>query len=594
MKQILVKYSKEQAFDELFKDVILAAGEENVKHVLFHIYSATSEEQPLKELSVLLKERFPEAEVAGTVSAGEICDAKLMTPGILVSAMFFEKADIRVVKYKEVKGNETAVGKQICDEAAGIDDIKAIELIMTGTEFRTRLIFEELSKCKEDVQIFGGYAGGHSMDHGEHYIFDENGLTNNKIFAIFYAGKEFHIDVDKSVGWQRLGHHFTVTKADESRMIEINNRPAVEVYEKYLQIDRNDNFAENTFEFPLIASVQEDELLRHTIAVEEDGTLDLAGYVTEGMHIYLCFGNPSLIVSKVNERIEQVRRFRPEAILLYSCSVRKSFWEDFVDMEMLPFGELATTAGFHTWGEVKRNPVTRNVLEYNITLLSIAMREGEPRGEMHPPLRINDSVLRGQASLIKRLSTLVAATTTELQNAYNDLEKMNAQLSYLSRYDALTGIYNRRKIESVVEKRVEETAEKGTRISLFMIDIDYFKNVNDTYGHAVGDSVLVELSKIFKDAFQKFPGGNVGRWGGEEFFALIPNCGNAEAVKFAEDLRKQVEAYSFKGIKGPLTISIGLVTATGQEDRKALFKEVDDCLYFAKQNGRNQVSSLTN
>ena len=589
MKQLLIQYTTETELYEQLKELKKEWETGGYTRLLFHVFSATSEEAPLQKLAVQLKNEFPDSDVVGAVSAGEICNARLMKPGILISALFFTCTDVRVVKYEDVKGHEAERGKTICDTVNGQDDIKAVELIMTGTECNTRVIFEEISRCKSGVQVFGGYAGGHSMEVGEHFIFDENGLTDNKIFAVYYSGKDFHIDVDKSVGWQRLGHHFTVTKADESRMIELDNRPAVEVYEKYLQIDRNDHFAENTFEFPLIAAVEEDELLRHTITVEPDGTLDLAGYVTEGMKIYLCFGNPSLIVNRVNERIDEVRKFRPQAILLYSCSVRKSFWEDFVDMEMLPFEQLATTAGFHTWGEVKRNPITGNVLEYNITLLSIAMREGDAPETEIPPLRIDDSVLKGQASLIKRLTTLVSATTTELQNAYKNLETMNDRLSYLSDYDAMTGIFNRRKIEAVIEQTLTEAAADGRKVGLMMFDIDLFKAVNDTYGHGRGDSVLIEMARIFRETICSVPGGHLGRWGGEEFFAVIPGYDRDETYAFAEELRKRVEAHKFEGVKETLTISIGVITATGTEDRKMLYKNVDDCLYFAKQNGRNKV-----
>lgn len=589
MKQLLVRYDPKQDLSALLEPVTREWGNGSYGKLLIHIYSAFSEEALLTELCTGLKKILPEAMIVGAVSAGEICHAKMMEPGILISAMLFETTDVRVVKYSGVKGAETEVGRTICRKISDIPMIKAVELIMTGTEFNTRLIFEELSLCKEGVQIFGGYAGGHSMDVGEHFIFDENGLTDDKIFAIFYAGADFHIDVDKTVGWQQLGHHFTVTKADENRMIEINNRPAVEVYEKYLQIDRNGNFAEETFEFPLIAKVEDDELLRHTITVEEDGTLDLAGYVTEGMKIYLCFGNPSLIVSLVNDRLKQVRAFKPQAILLYSCSVRKSFWESFVDMEMLPFEKLAVTAGFHTWGEVKRNPTCGSVLEYNITLLSIAMREGDPPEEEYPEARIDDTVLKGQASLIKRLTTLVAATTTELQNAYNNLEAMNQRLSYMSQYDALTGIYNRRKLEEVVEENLSRAGREGGKVSLLMFDIDLFKNVNDTYGHAVGDTVLMEMSRIFREEICGVPEGHVGRWGGEEFFAVVPNYDAPRALALAETIREKVAACHFTGVLGPLTVSIGVITADGTEERMVLYKRVDDCLYHAKQNGRNRV-----
>ena len=125
------------------------------------------------------------------------------------------------------------------------------------------------------------------------------------------------------------------------------------------------------------------------------------------MKIYRCYGAPAEIVKKVDARLIEVCEFCPEAILLYSCSVRKSFWEDFVNVEMIPFQQIAETAGFYTWGEVNRDRKNGNVLEYNITLMSIAMREGPAKTKTKKHVHVDDSVLKGQASLIRRLTKLV-------------------------------------------------------------------------------------------------------------------------------------------------------------------------------------------
>ncbi|MBR4537852.1 MAG: diguanylate cyclase [Clostridia bacterium] len=77
------------------------------------------------------------------------------------------------------------------------------------------------------------------------------------------------------------------------------------------------------------------------------------GFVKEGMNIHLTYGDPTNIIGIVNERLEAMRKFKPQVILLYSCVVRKTFWEDFVDMEMKPFAKLCSTCGFHTWGGEK-------------------------------------------------------------------------------------------------------------------------------------------------------------------------------------------------------------------------------------------------
>lgn len=259
--------------------------------------------------------------------------------------------------------------------------------------------------------------------------------------------------MDKTVGWEALGFPFKVTKAAGNHLIELNGRPAAEVYEKFLQIDRKvHNNAEESFEFPLLGRQNGDDRLRSTVHIEEDGSVFLHGFVTNGMDIYLSYGNPSNIVEKANERLEALRRFKPQAILLYSCVVRKTFWEDFVDMEMIPFQKIAPSAGFHTWGEIMRVPETGELAEHNITLLSIAMREGEAPAQDLPVIRVDDSVLKGQASLLKRLTKLVYATMEELQKAHNRPEELNSRLTVMVETDYLTGLYNRGKIEERIRK----------------------------------------------------------------------------------------------------------------------------------------------
>ncbi|MBR1508585.1 MAG: GGDEF domain-containing protein [Eubacterium sp.] len=587
MKQILVQYKYYESIEKQLDEIKIEYEKDSYKSILFHVYSGILDDKLIGDITSGIKTVFPDAPIVGTISAGEIMNAKLMERGILISAMLFKSTEIRKIKFHGVKDYEVEVGGSIRKEVDSIPDLKAVELLFAGTEFKTRPVLEEISHINPGIKVFGGYAGGHDMATGEHFVFDEEGLDNDELFAICYIGKDFHIDIDKSVGWRTLGRHFTVTRADENRLIEIDGAPAVEVYEKYLSIKNDEKFAEETFEFPLIVKVERDELLRHTISVEENGTLDLAGYVTEGMKIYLCYGDPSYIVSKVNERLEAVRKFKPEAILLYSCSVRKSFWEEYVDMEMLPFEEMAVTAGFHTWGEVKRNPETNSVLEYNITLLSIAMREGEADAAELPPIRIDDSVLQGQASLVKRLTQLVSATTTELQDAYKNLTELNKELVRISNHDSLTGICNRRRFEELTEQVIRETAQKHGQMSMIMMDLDYFKSVNDTYGHLVGDDVLKEFAGILENSVDDYDGAIVGRWGGEEFIVTIPDFDKNQAIEYAEKLRKDVEKHRFKGVDYTITLSLGLLISDGSDDRLSMIKHVDDSLYAAKDNGRN-------
>ncbi len=587
MKHISVRYISEVDLNEKLDSIHDQYRSGRYCSILFHIYSGVLDRDLLISISKKLCSLFETDQVIGSISAGEIKNGRLMDRGILISVMMFESADVKVYRFPNAAGAEAEIGKRITGIADNTVDVKALELMLPGTNLHTRALFENISRCRRGIQVFGGYAGGHSMESSEHFVFDADGIYSDMIFVVTYAGKDFHISVDKSVGWQTLGVPFRVTKCDENRLIEVNGRPAVELYEKYMQIEADEHFAEETFEFPLMAELDGEELLRHTITVEPDGTLLLAGYVTEGMKIYLCYGAPADIVRKVDSRLRDVCEFRPEAVLLYSCSVRKSFWEDFVNVEMMPFQQIAETAGFHTWGEVNRDPKNGNVLEYNITLLSIAMREGDPT-EPIKHIHVDDSVLKGQTSLIKRLTKLVYATTTELHRAYTDLSEMNDKLKEMAEHDGLTGVYNRRTIEQLISDCFKDLGKKGGNAGLIMLDVDFFKKVNDTYGHAIGDKVLKTCAKLMNRAVKNIKGGCVGRWGGEEFMILLPGYNPEKAYRFAENLRSKVESYGF-GKPEHITASLGCISFGSEDTLNEIFIKVDDALYEAKKTGRNRV-----
>ena len=579
MKQILVELVRDLPIAEQMREVRLALQSGAYGKPLLHIFSGVADEDGLVRIARELAECCDTDLIAGTMSAGEIKDGKLMPKGVLVSAMLFEKSEVRVIRIDDIKGREVAVGIQVREMLDAIPELKGAELLFPGTETDTQQMFAEISGCRGDIAIFGGYPGGHKLNSPEHFIFDHTGVMYGAMLVITYAGRNLHIDVDKSIGWIALGMPFRVTRAEGKHLIELDGRPAAEVYEKFLQIDRKKhNNAEEAFEFPLLASYHGEDRLRSTVHIEEDGSLWLHGFVTEGMDIHLTYGDPSRIVETVNLRLDAMRRFKPQAVLLYSCVVRKTFWEDFVDMEMLPFADMCDTCGFHTWGEVMRNMHTGELGENNITLLSIGMREGDaPAGDL-PELRIDDTVLQGQASVLKRLTRLVYATMDELQKAHN-------QLKIMAERDGLTGLYNRVTIEGLINNALDVPDRP---VSLVMVDIDFFKHVNDTYGHDVGDAVLRDIAALLTEATEGHDGAQAGRWGGEEFFVMLPGEDEVAAMNLAERLRITVQAHDFPGA-GHLTISQGVITVRGCQDRKLVYKQVDDALYRAKETGRNRV-----
>jgi diguanylate cyclase (GGDEF)-like protein len=190
-------------------------------------------------------------------------------------------------------------------------------------------------------------------------------------------------------------------------------------------------------------------------------------------------------------------------------------------------------------------------------------------------LRIN-SELEG---FNKRLEAIVAERTQDL------LEK-NAELELLSVTDKLTGLFNRQKLDKALIEEVARSERYYSDFSVILLDVDLFKQVNDTHGHEVGDTVLVEISKILSAHVRLTD--LVGRWGGEEF--LIVCCGSPleAALSVAEKLREVIAAHVFS-VVGHKTASFGVAQYRADDDVKSIVASADRALYQAKNSGRNRV-----
>ncbi len=156
--------------------------------------------------------------------------------------------------------------------------------------------------------------------------------------------------------------------------------------------------------------------------------------------------------------------------------------------------------------------------------------------------------------------------------------------------DALTSVANRGRLETQLAKMLEELKQTGGAfpVSVIFLDVDHFKSINDTYGHSVGDRVLIELAKLLQH--ETYSGELVGRYGGEEFVLLCPDTGQDDAVRRAERLRQALAASDIGGIEDrKITASFGVAEVALSDTIQSAFERADQCLYDAKQTGRNKV-----
>ena len=211
-------------------------------------------------------------------------------------------------------------------------------------------------------------------------------------------------------------------------------------------------------------------------------------------------------------------------------------------------------------------------------------------------IKIAQDELKTQNKLLQKdkavLETLVNERTDELENLNIKLQEQLDYTNYIANHDKLTSLYNRYKFDESLEKEIQRAKRYAHPLSFIITDIDYFKNINDTYGHEIGDKVIVQSAKIIKDTIRSSD--IAARYGGEEFIILVPQIGPAETLALADRIRSDIEKAAIKTDTGDMsyfTISIGVAHLQPEHDTtiEHIIQRADKALYTAKANNKNQV-----
>ena len=212
-----------------------------------------------------------------------------------------------------------------------------------------------------------------------------------------------------------------------------------------------------------------------------------------------------------------------------------------------------------------------------------------------PEHLVRNGRLHESVSMLGALAWLFISLGMALAQAGVVLYQLQRELSQAATHDALTGLPNRRAADEFMAQAALRAQRLGTPMTVLMIDIDFFKKVNDRHGHAGGDHVLQTLARLLK--LRARATDLVARWGGEEFLVLLPDTPTAGAQEMAEQLRLAVEQASFVWLQAsvPITVSIGVATWSGGTfQASALVASADGALYQAKNSGRNRVCVADN
>lgn len=232
-------------------------------------------------------------------------------------------------------------------------------------------------------------------------------------------------------------------------------------------------------------------------------------------------------------------------------------------------------------GVIQSEPMLRDILNKGIATIT-----PEDRNVIvNKYVTIKAQTVYNTSLIIKLIGLFVLIGLVALWRYY-ELKKYSQKLLYLSETDLLTQIFNRMKIEKELVSHVEHAKLAKQNFSILLIDFDFFKEINDTFGHPMGDKVLMELAQLMQKSIRTYD--VIGRWGGEEFLVLCPHSNQEEACHIAERIRAMIQNALFVTHKHH-TVSIGVATLGAEDTPYTLVSHADEALYRAKNEGRNTV-----
>ena len=202
-----------------------------------------------------------------------------------------------------------------------------------------------------------------------------------------------------------------------------------------------------------------------------------------------------------------------------------------------------------------------------------------------PPL-VGTGEIAALSNSFKRMVEFIRLSNADLERK---VEARTQELHHLTEIDPLTGLLNRRGMIDRFDKEISRYTRQAGSLGLLLLDLDHFKQVNDTHGHSVGDLALCAAANILQSTKRKYD--HAGRWGGEEFLLLLPDCTEVDLLSIAERIRLSIQALQIDTGHNTLsfTVSIGAHYSSAPQTMDAMLHQVDRALYAAKDAGRNCV-----
>ena len=564
-------------FSLLYNDVvdlqrnIKAARVKNNPRLLVQIYSGNANPVYIQNIISEITDVLPDCRIIGCTGGGEIYQGMLLHNTTIITFMQFDKASFTLGMVPlEKDSNSYEAGLWLGQHFNEEPDL--LLAYATGTSLNAEGFARGITAQHSQTVMAGGIAS--STKYKPLVICNAKLLDEGAVcVAITGVNVEHYFSPD----WMMLGTPMSITRAEDNHLITINEQPAKSIYQRYLGKDNHTDTKSVCEQFPLLTERNDRLFARTCRSSLPDGSIFLSGNLEIGESVRFGIVDPVSAMDTSKAVFKEIKQKQPDSVFMFPSIARKILLKSLTQDEAKLLQSVVPTTGIITAGQFFYSHKHPDYLHYAETVLTIS--EGEQR-PLNIPTTQPVSDFSHDTLEMRALSHLVNTTARELEDA-------NQALETLANTDPLTGIYNRRKMLDMLKTEIKRSQRYGNTFSVIMFDVDDFKNINDQYGHQVGDEVLVNLSKIAMAEARDTD--LLSRWGGEEFLLFCPETNEQGSGEIAERIRKSTETTEVSdGVK--ITISVGVATHQTEDTLDKILNRVDKAMYHAKENGKNQVT----
>lgn len=583
MKLIAHTFQTINILDDLICTRLLSPSLQKTQSILIQIFSGDTAEQ-ISSLVSALRSRLPQAVIVGASAVGEISNGHISTGGTVILFSLFDSSHVELFS---AEADTPTFRRRLARYYSTHGDIKGALVLGTPTRVDVTSFINELHTYNSHIVMFGSCSASHHIAQGD-WILAADKVLFTGIAVVLFSGQQLQFNIQYSLGWMPLGKPLFFTEVHHQVVASINHIPAAIVYEYYTgKINYNEFLTVSTI-FSFMVERNNTMVPRTAIMADDHQALHFLADIHSGEQFQFGVCNPGAMHAETEKIINNLIDFKPEGEFIYSCGVRRLLLQDVANLETSDFNLAAENGGLYGYGEIYA--CNSQPLLLNGSLVIVGIKECDaiqpdspspllPVGERALPSISLDPYARNHARIITHLLSFMQAITTDLHIA-------NQSLHTQSITDKLTQLHNRNELDSRISEEVATAGNFHVPLSIILVDLDHFKQVNDRHGHLVGDKVLVHVSKLLRATVRNAD--IVGRWGGEEFMVIAPRTTVQDAQKLAERLRAALVQQQLPDIS-PHTASFGVTQLVGHESVSDFINRADKALYQAKEQGRNRV-----